>query len=674
MTHQEIKKNSKTIGKLFFLISLLSILIIGKLFFELSIINFSLFLLYIALYIYLPGKILFKILKIENFSNMIEEVMSFFLGVFLIIIQYYVFSFFNSLFLIKYFVPVLLVARLIYLVVQKKPIYKSKDNNTLDAGTYLFMGVNIFISAIFTLFAFPKPTVVSNAVINQDIGWHMGNVNILSSGSNMDSRVYGIKFLYHYFSDLFYAIAKYIFDFSAYELIVQFQFIVIGTIVTISTIAFFRTVFKDKKNLAYFAAFVLFYVPTVANGYYNNIFYHIFTNVNAMALTFPVVLITLLTIKNSLEIKGNKQNILLMFIFIFLLAGLKGPIALIILVALFALTIPMLIQKKSSLFWLKLLMVTTVSYAIIHFTLLSQGSDLVEIGMNSAFDVITSTSLFPGGLNNPDSNFFIRFTYVIPHFVLAVFFFSIPYLWRLIRNAYQLVTKQYISLFEQFCLIFSIISLGAYYIIRHSGYSQMYFLFGALPIIYYLGGKEVEKLLVKNTDKEFKVIFIITISLFFIRPVLGTVDTIIEKLEESYSNFQNEQEDYFNSSISALEYEGMMWLKDNTTSKDLLATNRHNDNNLFFLYSAYSDRSFYIEGSDYAKNSGLKPERAQEMLEENDLLFSEEYQNKHNLAIQLNLDYIVQYKKQQPNDVFSKESGFQQCFENNDISIFKVLK
>ncbi|MER2173182.1 MAG: hypothetical protein ABS911_00785 [Carnobacterium sp.] len=674
MMHQEIKKSNIKVGKLFFLISLLSILVIGEIFYELSILNFVLFLIYIVVYIYLPGKIVFEMLKIENFNNMMKEVISFFLGIFLIIIQYYVFSFSNSLFLIKYFIPAILVTRLIYLLMKKKPIYIASKNNLLDTGTYIFMGINIFISALFTMFVFPKPTVVSNALINQDIAWHMGNVNILSTGSNIDSRVYGVKFLYHYFSDLFYAIAKYIFGFSAYELIVQFQFIVIGTLVTISTIAFFKTVFKEKSNLAYFATFALLYVPSFANGYYNNIFYHLFTNINAMALTFPVVLITLLTIKNSLEVKGSKQNILLMFILIFLLAGLKGPIALCILIALFALTIAMLIQSKSSFFWLKLLVFTTVSYAIIHFTLLSQGSELVEIKLDTAFDVITSTSLFPSGLAESDNTFLTRFTYMIPHFLHAVFFFSVPYLWSLVSNAYKLVSKQYISLFDQFSLIFSVLSLGAYYIIRHSGYSQMYFLFGALPILYYLGGKEIVKVLEKNDDKEFKIIFIVITSLFFIRPVLGTVDMISERIEQAQFNFENEQSNYFNSSISSLEYEGMMWLKNNTNSNDLLATNRHNEDNLFFLYSAFSDRNFYIEGSDYAKNSGLKLEEAKKMLEKNDLLFSPDYQNKYNLSKQLNLDYIVQYKKQHPIEVFTKESEFRKVFENNDISIFKVLK
>lgn len=674
MLQQNSIKKSTEFSKLLFLVPLVSILIISNLFFELSIINFILFLLYIVIYIFLPGKIVFEILKIENFNNMINSVIAFFLGIFIIFIQYYIFSFFNSLYLIKYCMPVFLMIRFVYLLLHQRPIIASKKDISLDRGTYLFMGINTSISAIFTLFAFPKPTSISNAVIYQDMAWHMGNVNILSSGSNMDSRVDGVKFLYHYFSDLFYAIAKYVFGFSAYELIVQFQFIIVGTVLTISTIGFFKIIFKEKIFLPYFASFVLFYAPTAFNGYYNNVFYHIFTNVNAMTFTFPIIFIVLLTIKNTLEFKRNNQIFLLIIIFMFLLAGFKGPIALMILVALFVLTLALLIQKKIDLFWLKFLMAATFSYAIIHFTLLSQGSDLIEIGMDSAFDVITSTSLFPGGLNNPDSNFFIRFTYVIPHFLIVVFFFSVPYLWSLISNIYKYLNKQFLPLFDQFSIVFSVCSLGAYYIIRHSGYSQMYFLFGALPVIYYLGGKEVEKVLVKNSGKEFKIIFFIVLTLFFIRPVLETVDIVKEKIEQNYSTFENKPSDYFNSSISSLEYDGMMWIKENTSNNDLLGTNRHNGDKKFFLYSAYSERRFYIEGPEYAKNSGLKPAKAQEMLEQNDLLFSTDYPNKHTLAIKLGLDYLVQYKKQQPSELFTKENGFLKCFENEDISIYQVLK
>ncbi|MCA9767123.1 MAG: hypothetical protein KC455_11985, partial [Carnobacterium sp.] len=512
------------------------------------------------------------------------------------------------------------------------------------------MGINTVISAIFTLFAFPIPTVVSNAPTYQDIAWHMGNVNILSSGSNLDSRVYGVKFLYHYFSDLFYAISKYIFGFSAYELIVQFQFIVIGTVLTLSIIGFFKTVFKKNKFLIYFSSFLFFYAPTTLNGYYNNVFYHTFTNVNAMALTFPLIVVVLLTIKNTLEFKRNNKNVLLMLMFMFLLAGFKGPIALMVLVALFILTFAMLIQKKSDILWFKFLIVAIFSYAIIHFTLLSQGSDLVKISLDSAFDVITSTSLFPGGLNNSNSNFFIRFTYVIPHFIIVVFFFSVPYLWSLINNSYGYFKKRTIPLFDQFSLIFSVLSLGAYYIIRHSGYSQMYFLFGTLPVIYYLGGKELEKVLIKKTEKDFKIVFLITLSLLLIRPVFGTVDMIKEKINQNYSIFENKPTDYFNSSISSLEYEGMIWIKENTTVNDLFGTNRHNGDKKFFLYSAYSERRYYIEGPEYAKNSGLKPEKSQYMLEQNDLLFSLDFPNKHILARKLGLNYLVQYKKQQPSD------------------------
>ena len=675
MFHLEtIKKKSYRFKELLFLIPLLSILVIGKIFFELSIINFALFLLYIALYIYFPGKIIYKVLKIENSNNMIESVMAFFLGVFFIIIQYYAFSLINSLYLIKYFIPILLILRVFYLKKQNKPIFLKKSNKRLEGSTYLFMGINTFISAVFTLFAFPIPTVVSNASTYQDVAWHMGNVNILSSGSNLDSRVYGVKFLYHYFSDLFYAISKYIFGFSAYELIIQFQFIVIGTVLTLSVIGFFKTMFKNNNFLIYFSSFVFFYAPTTLNGYYNNVFYHTFTNVNAMAFTFPLIIIILLIIKNTLEVKRNNQNILLISIFMFLLAGFKGPIALMILVALVVLTFAMLIQKTNDIFWFKFLLVATFSYAIIHFTLLSQGSDLVTIGLDSAFDVITSTSLFPGGLNNPSSNFFMRFTYVIPHFIIVVFFFSVPYLWSLVNNVYGYLNKKMIPLFDQFSLIFSVLSLGAYYIIRHSGYSQMYFLFGTLPVIYYLGGKELEKVLVKKSKKDFKIVFLITLSLLLIRPIFGTVDVVKEKINQNYSTFKNKPSDYFNSSISSLEYEGMMWIKDNTTINDLLGTNRHNGDKKFFLYSAYSERRFYIEGPEYAKNSGLKPDKAQYMLEQNDLLFSLDYPHKHTLAKKLGLNYLVQYKKQQPSDLFNKENGFVQCFENEDISIYKVLE
>ena len=134
--------------------------------------------------------------------------------------------------------------------------------------------------------------------------------------------------------------------------------------------------------------------------------------------------------------------------------------------------------------------------------------------------------------------------------------------------------------------------------------------------------------------------------------------------------------------ISTLEYEGMMWLKENAQEEDLIASDRYYSispkkydyanrwMNVHFAYAVYSQRQQYLEGSGFSLGTS-DLELRKKMIRTNDLLHDPENEERGQLARDLSVDYVVVSRRF--SDVDSLENkDYTLCFHNDDMDIYHV--
>jgi hypothetical protein len=543
-----------------------------------------------------------------------------------------------------------------------------------DGPAYVLASVGMAISAFFTLFRYPRPDVIPGVQLYPDIAWHIGNVGILSGANGFqDTRVHGVTFTYHYFSDLFFAIERLVFGGNAFDLIVQYQFVLIGTLLGFTAIAFFSEAFGKRSWTAYSSSAVLLFVPAVLPGYGNLLFFHLFTNVNAMALALPALMVLLILVKRLLEDRNEPYSIVLIPALLILLAGLKGPVAFTILAALLTFAALQVLRRGFDRIWGFTLLASCIGYAVVHFTLLDKGLSLITLGLSSPVEIVARVPAYAGLFAMVPRTPLLVAAMIPFHFLVVGSPLAIFFLIRVFRIATRWVRGKALPSFEEFLLVFAILSVGAYYTIGHAGLSQMYFLFGALPAIVLLGFHEARDLLSRTRPASPR---ILVASLLLITVSVGAVASYHVLQRNALETVKLHGIDTSSptvNKVSSAEYEGLAWLQANTPSSSLFATNRHGTDRLFFLYSAYTGRMFYVEGSSYATNSGLSREQADAMQRLNDRLFQAGVSRKLDLARRLGIDYVVYFKHERDRTPPNEAQGFRPVFDNADMTIFQVL-
>ena len=108
--------------------------------------------------------------------------------------------------------------------------------------------------------------------------------------------------------------------------------------------------------------------------------------------------------------------------------------------------------------------------------------------------------------------------------------------------------------------------------------------------------------------------------------------------------------------LSAKEYEGLIWLRDNTDKDALCACDRFNsvsmkdydytkrNNNTHFAYAIYSQRKMYLEGSGFSLFVDQN-ELRREMLEKNIQMFDKDNDDRGEFARSLGVDYVIVSKE-----------------------------
>jgi len=664
-----------------------------------------------------PGLALIKFLDREGKRINLAltlNITSFFTGFAYLILQYYLLTWLNIRFLLLIISPVTATV----LIYKNRKSYSYKyflnSKNLMSEYGLITICTTLIASVVSLLWRFPQPHLVGKFSLNIDFLWQIGNVNLLSGNTFSDPRVSQLTFVYHYFSNLFFAVHKILLDTLGlfqddnlvnFNLLMQYQFIIIGILMGGSFYLLYKQIFKSDVLACILAISSLFILPVDPWGVYHDAFlFHWTTNINATGLSIPLFVIANVLLFPYL-IKSEKKNsiwinVFLALILSIMLNGFKGPIGLMVVASItifsfveliLSKNVESLIRKKIFISRLFISLLFVIGFIFIYITLLSAGSGTVSINFNST-QLIGQYPIFQGILSNLGNQLWLTIGLRIIHLAYfsngAGFLFLCGVIFLLVKIKKEGYHRKFNVLI--FCAITAKTGIIPFYIIEHSGGSQLYFYFAAIPFITVIAAffvVEFSKLIISKTSSRKKILFKSTIYLFAILIIfwgvygngrlLSTASLRNDNpLQGRGLRFSNEELlSYPSSQITFYEFQALHWLFNNTEIDSLIATNRQEiapDDYRFFYFSAFSNRNFLIEGFRFAANLGFPFEEALELLRINNQLFTENYIGKHTLAIELGVNYLFISRYSEYN-YSPNEEGFSLVFENRDVRIYVVL-
>ncbi len=622
----------------------------------------------------MPGKLLGKrVLKI-NYDLWLSVLIWFYLGVFLIIGEYYILYCFNAVFAIKIiplifsFIEVIITIRYNCLNIDiVKTFYNVIDDIILFEIVFLILTISCML---FTNFNFPY----QDSLCYSDRTYQISHIaGFATNNPFMSMTVYGSHFKYHYFYYLFLSCAKIIFSYDAYYLLNQLVVTHIPFLLTVSLMRLFKL--YSKKPILLFA----FIFATILSlfGYKSCYFtIHILSNHNSVGFALPLfILICIITykfIKND-----NKMNIsfyILICALTFLLTGIKAPAGLLFIGATIFYILLFNRRKKNVI----LSILIAASFFITYYFVIYNNIQTSYFDINNIFGNV-SLAFFNdayNSLNNDILKCILRF-FALPMTFLKHFnIFIIPIIYfaaLTIRNTLKNSENNY----EYYTIITSA-GVFAGFAIAMTGNSNYYFLMMVFPFIALLTLRFFNMLSLpcKFILKIILIVFIIVFAPMNLINLYNSKNTneikgFVATLDDIY-NYNS-----FNHKISN-DFEAYNYIKNNTSVDSLIATNMQFQNNNtedFRMHNlaAFGERHVYLEGYQYAGiNSGYAD--LDKNVNNNKVIFSNiSNYEKYNLIKELGIDYIFFYKNI-GNNYFDRDSlRFIKEFDNNEVSIYRVL-
>ncbi len=640
------------------------------------IIEILLYIGFIIIYLLLPGVSLVPTKNRATLPDLIP--LAFTMSCAILISAYFISFFFKSV-LPLLIIPLIFVLISIIRTRGRIAVNFQDISRVLSGKEVLLLGLILFYVFCFSICPNFQVTANIPKYYHVDQMWHMGNVNMFSHFAIEDVRCSGITFRYHYFNDVLIACAKLVTGVSTFNL-VFYYFPITVVLMLFFTLKSVAVCFLEDKYRLLFIWLVI--GSTCASSllclmfkyglFLNPLSLHLYTNINAVACGFVFMLSYVLVLFKDKCYQHESLGIaVLLSAIIVLTTGTKGPFGFMLTGAtLFSYLV--LFLRRESRCW-KVPLLCGISFVIIYLVLLAGGEGSLSISPGS---VIRSTAIFYVidlfGFNE-------RINYVlvilsIP-FYLALLFCgaSVFYYVSLINQAKLFPRNTFQNLFFH-----GITAVGLFFFLTlgHWGHSELYFFFGTIPFIAVLGLKAYQRFESKAVARY---VFLVGFCVGVSSPLFSSLRIVIENRDELANRFfasKSSRMEIRSDRLTFEEKEGLEWLKKNSAPSDLFLTNKifldypSNQDPRWFCYSAFSERSCFLEGYGYAAAI-----LGDELLEQKKKLVNDVYfdgnEKFRKLLRDKGIRYIVERKDQKTNRGFSCEIS-ELRFSNSRINIYQI--
>ena len=659
----------------------------------------STLLLYIAFMIFgvqLPGMAILKNLRIRSEHASTALVLGFFTGFAFNVILYYM----SDILGLRYILFGLdLILSALWLIGEARSGFKGSLKRVpalfkaAPAGAFVFFACVFFYSMLVTQYTYIPPSHTPFAAIKADFSFHAGIINALSQGyPPQNPWVDGRIIEYHYFTEMLLSIITRVLHVPSEELIMSCTPYVIGTVLSLSIYSFFREFTTSRKYLGlYCVAFFLSNMFAVKQPYDSWFQYHIYSNINSAGLGIACMLAVLMLLKSydgvisgkETDSSGSGRKMLIFAVLIMLMTGIKGPVSIVFVGGMIGTLILSFIMGKGSRISLSLTLLSGISFVLIYMYILgAQHSNTTGGRLFNAWEV---TDIFYLKKIIQDSSLPKSAALAVILVLFVAYFLSaflVPFTIGYIRELFLVLSKRKEFVFSKVTIYACwVVGFVGMMIFNFSGHSQVYFGFAAAvltPVIAIWLLEDIQdnkKVWAHLVRAAFLICLCVTTytSFMFLYTSSDKAMSFRENNDGSNTKYTN---------VTTLEYEGLLWLRDNTPEDSLIASDRYysvpehlykvtsRGSNKHFAYAIFSQRRQYLEGSGYSLDTSQVGIR-EEMLAKNKALYDPGNDARGESARALGVDYVVISKRfNEVGDI--SNADYELCFSNDEMDIYKV--
>lgn len=559
---------------------------------------------------------------------------------------------------------------------------------SVPSSFYVFVMLVFIYSILTTQFIYISPLAGAFSYLKIDFGFHAGIINSLSVGyPPHDPWVYGRVIEYHFFTEMLYSIPVRIFNLHSEEILMSCTPYIIAAVLPVSVYSFFRefTTRKEKVGL-YCLAFHcanMFVLKEFADSWF---MYQIYSNINNAGMGLSCILTTIPFLKywdtgrNTKKI--NSKEMFVFAVFVMLSTGIKGPMTLVVVGAMTGTLLLAVILRKANKMMFASTGIAIISFTIIYVYILgAQHSNETGGRLINLWEVTDLFFLKPAIMSLTSGSRIAQGALLLGAF--TVFYlgaFFVPFILGYARELKLVISGAKDYCFSRVVIYAAcLVGFACMMITNFAGHSQVYFGFvscGMVPIIAFWYFEE-------NCGKEsagyIKKVFAICIccttltTCLYICEAGAAAKGVYQSRNENVNKYKN---------VTPAEYEGLLWLRDNTDKNAIIASDRYYSSkkeeydlgsrasNTHFMYAVYSGRRQYLEGAGFSFEKD-DIEELREMIKTNNKFFDVTDNDRGELARELGIDYVMVSKRfENPGDLRSDD--YEECYSNEDVTIYRV--
>lgn len=646
------------------------------------------FALFSAVYIQIPGMLILMQMKGSRKIDSELILHAFFLGMGFLILEYFIFGTIGLRILFILFNPVLAA---VLLKRSHAKINKLRLDGTVvcDSALFLFFIICLLFACINQLYAFSDIHNYTSIYLYQDLSWHIGNVTQLSRGMPFpDFRFFGLKFNYHYFNDLIFAMCKYIFNLTAWELVMKCTPVLTAYTFSLGIHALFSRYRRPLLGATLFilcgAADTFYLLNTDVHSFLLN--YHIFSNINGVAVSLAAIISAyLFYIDIYDETKTKLSDLIILMVLVFVMTGLKGPFAVVMIAAMLFTGAIRFIEDHNLSRFLIVSIAEGGSFLATYLFIIKGIENLfrennnnraTNLSISGTFSKSKFGAAFSDLLNHGDTVHVLVYCFfvaVIGGLITVGIYYllfmadTIFVLAGMIKNKKVPAADRIVSIAAGW------IGLAGFFLVSHVGFSQGYFMFVSILFIVLESIRLVDNTKALSAKRLLIAIMIVNTivcgRLFFI----GTADTMKDDSKHFVFYKTASENNADPSVVTHEELEGLEWIRDNTDPDSIISTDRLDmlSNEYpsaektcrFFCYSAFSERQMFIEGYSY---SDISVEKVRTRLEMNKPIFSANPDEAQSAIKESGTDYIIISKRLGGHTM----DRYKPVFANDDIAVY----
>ncbi len=669
--------------------------VVGVTVYKANVTGLAILILFTVVYVQLPGLMILRLLSMKMRHISTTLCAGFFAGWAFVTLQYFISDLTESNIVLYCIGPIFTIAYIASVIKQKeRRICSNRFHfNRLSAAFCVFAALALFYALLSTQYLYLSPAESDFTYMNADKAYHIGLIDSLSHGWPLVSLwVQGRIIKYHVFTELLLSVPVRLFGVTADVAFFSFNPILTTYVFGLSTYVLFRELLGRPERAGLCSLIVMLSNLYLTRSIHTSLAFHFaLINDNAVGYGISGAMLFLVLFKDWYKKyesnEGHIKELLFLTAFTMLLTGIKGPIAMVLVLSLWGTFIIGFILRKVSFRTALPLLLLSIAFLVVY-VLVMGGKGTSNGSGDSIFAFATIANiaffhdpliLFMKGMGLPKIIRLAVMLVVFMIFLLTAFIlpFTIGYIREMILVFSGRKDYDFSRVLVYACFL---VGLALLFVMNYSGHSQVYFGLVAVflaPLItfWFFEDMEGNRSALMRIVRAIFVICLILTSLTLLTHFKGMIGSAIYHSDDSieYNLYM---------SISDEEYNAMMWINENTPEDSLLATDRYSSvppaeynyenrwTNRFFLYATYANRFCYIAGSGYNLPAGDWVIR-KEMIETNEQLYDPANKARGDLARELGVDYVIVSKRF--NDRGSlKSDDYIPCYSNEDIDIYEI--